>query len=73
MVYQYKKKPLTNEEANQLSYSCRTGIEKLVIWTLFDTGIRISELVNLKKENIQWGRVRRVETWLLVNRIPEQN
>ena len=53
-MYQYKREPLTNDEANKLANSCKTALEKLVIFTLLDAGLRISELANLKKENILW-------------------
>jgi len=53
-MYQYKREPLTNDEANKLANSCKSGIEKLVIHTLLDTGLRVSELAALKKENILW-------------------
>ena len=29
-------------------------MKKLVIWTLLDTGLRSSELANLKRDNIEW-------------------
>ena len=39
MSYQYVRKPLRAEE-------------KLIIWTLLDTGLRVSELCNLTSQNI---------------------
>ena len=53
-MYQYKREPLTNTHADQLANVCRTGIEKVIIFTLLDTGLRVSELASLTKENILW-------------------
>jgi integrase/recombinase XerD len=49
-----KIEPLDNEEVNNLTNYCDTFQEKFIIWTLLDTGLRLSEFVDLKKENIQW-------------------
>jgi integrase/recombinase XerD len=54
MPYQYKREPLTPDESNRLSNACDNYREKLVVWTLIDTGLRVSELANLKKDNIDW-------------------
>ena len=54
MKYQYKREPLTQDEANRLSNACQTHQEKVIIWTLLDTGLRVSELAKLKKDNIDW-------------------
>ncbi|NOY48045.1 MAG: site-specific integrase [Chlorobi bacterium] len=54
MAYQYKREPLTQDEANRLANACHTHQERLVIWVLLDTGLRVSELANLKKDNIDW-------------------
>ena len=54
MPYQYKREPLSDDEVNRLSNACETFDEKLIIWTLLDTGLRVSELANLKKDNILW-------------------
>jgi len=50
--YQYKREPLTNENADRLMNACSSGIEKVVISTLLDTGLRVSELAGLTKENV---------------------
>jgi integrase/recombinase XerD len=54
MPYQYKREPLTPDEANHLANACQTHEEKLVIWTLLDTGLRVSELAGLTKDNLDW-------------------
>ena len=54
MVYQFKREPLTPAEADKLYQSCNTVQEKLIIWILLDTGIRVSELCSLSPQNILW-------------------
>lgn len=54
MPYQFKKEPLRAEEADRLSSACTTPDEKLVLWTLLDTGLRVSEPCPLTAESIQW-------------------
>lgn len=54
MRYQYKREPLTTDEANRIANACQTHEEKLVVWTLLDTGIRVSELASLKQDNLDW-------------------
>jgi len=54
MPYQYKREPLTQDEANRLANACETGEEKLIVWTLLDTGLRVSELASLTKANLDW-------------------
>jgi len=54
MSYQYAREPLRSEEADQLAHACRTPKEKLIVWTLLDTGLRVSELCGLTPENILW-------------------
>jgi integrase/recombinase XerD len=52
--YQYKREPLTADEANRLASLCNTHEEKLIVWTLLDTGLRVAELAHLTKDNIDW-------------------
>lgn len=52
MAYQYKREPLTQEEANRLANACETAEEKLVVWTLLDTGLRVAELASLSHDKI---------------------
>ena len=54
MPYQYKREPLTQEEANRLANKCETHEERLVVWTLLDTGLRVSELAKLTRDNLDW-------------------
>lgn len=39
MTYQFVREPLTVEEADDLCQACETFQEKLIIWTLLDTGL----------------------------------
>ncbi len=54
MPYQYKREPLTPDEANRLASACETHQERLIVWTLLDTGLRVSELSRLTREHIDW-------------------
>jgi integrase/recombinase XerD len=54
MRYQYMREPLTQDEANRLANACETHEEKLVIWTLLDTGLRVAELSNLTRDQLDW-------------------
>ena len=58
MTYQYKREPLTAEEADRLCNACQDFCEKLAVWGLIDTGLRVSELSGLRRENIQWQQRR---------------
>ena len=54
MPYQYVREPLTAEESDRLSNACETPTERLVVWTLLDTGLRVSELCGLTPKNVLW-------------------
>jgi integrase/recombinase XerD len=54
MPYQYVREPLTDEESDRLSNACETPTERLVVWTLLDTGLRVSELCGLTSKNVLW-------------------
>lgn len=54
MRYQYKREPLTSDEANRLANACGNAKERLIVWTLLDTGLRVSELTGLTRDNIDW-------------------
>ena len=54
MAYQYVREPLTVAEADRLANACETPTERLIIWTLLDTGLRISELCNLTARDVLW-------------------
>jgi len=60
MPYQYKREPLSDDEVNRLTNACDTFREKFVVWTLLDTGLRLSEFADLKIDNIQWQERRLV-------------
>ena len=54
MAYQYVREPLTADEADRLANACETPTERLVVWTLLDTGLRISELCDLTAKDVLW-------------------
>jgi integrase/recombinase XerD len=54
MPYQYIREPLRAEEADKLSQACETSLEKLIIWVLLDTGLRVSEMCSLTPQHILW-------------------
>ena len=54
MPYQYVREPLTAEESDHLSNACETPTERLVVWTLLDTGLRVGELCGLTSKNVLW-------------------
>jgi integrase/recombinase XerD len=54
MPYQYVREPLIAEESDRLSNACETPTERLVVWTLLDTGLRVSELCGLTAKDVLW-------------------
>jgi integrase/recombinase XerD len=52
--YQFVREPLRAEEADRLSHACESAEEKLIVWTLIDTGLRVSELCSLTPQHILW-------------------
>lgn len=54
MAYQFIREPLQAEQADRLSHVCKSVKEKLIIWTLLDTGLRVSELCNLTPQHVLW-------------------
>ena len=58
MRYQHKQEPLTDDDADRLANACRSLEERLVIWTLLDTGLRLGELAALTRRNLDRARHR---------------
>jgi len=54
MPYQYVREPLTADESDRLSNACETTTERLVGWTLLDTGLRVGELCDLTSKDVLW-------------------
>ena len=52
MTYQYKREPLSIEEADRLFAAADTLQEKLCVYGLLETGMRVSELAALSKQQI---------------------
>jgi integrase/recombinase XerD len=60
MAYVFVREPLSRDEADRLVNACRGFREKLVVWTLLDTGLRVNELCGLRREDVQWQEGRLV-------------
>jgi integrase/recombinase XerD len=54
MAYQYVREPLMPDVADKLAQACETTQEKMIVWTLLDSGLRVSELCELTSGNIMW-------------------
>jgi len=55
---QYKREPLADDEVDRLTQACDSFVEKLCVFTLLDTGLRVSELAGLTKNDILWQEKR---------------
>ena len=62
MAHNYEREPLNAEEYDRFVNTCITFREKLVIWALLDTGVRVSEFCNLRRKDIQWQE-NRIVVW----------
>jgi integrase/recombinase XerD len=56
MPYKYKREALTADEVTRLVNACQSPLEKIIVWTLLDTGLRVSELSGLTREHIDFQR-----------------
>ena len=54
MAYQYKRESLSRDEVSRLEQACATAKERMLVWTLLDTGLRVSEFTSLSRDNIDW-------------------
>lgn len=52
--HEHVRTPLVREEAINLCLGCRTLQERMLVWTLLDTGLRISEYCKLDPSMINW-------------------
>lgn len=58
MQRQYKREPLADDEVDRLTQACESFREKLCVFTMLDTGLRVSELADLTKDDILWQEKR---------------
>ncbi|MBI1849037.1 MAG: hypothetical protein HYR85_01705 [Planctomycetes bacterium] len=52
MPYQFKREPLTPDEANRFADACETHEVRLIVWTFLNTGPCVSELASLAKARL---------------------
>jgi len=53
-LYQHKREPLQLDELKRLEDACRSGRERLIVFTLADTGLRVAEFAALTRPNIDF-------------------
>jgi len=54
MAYQFVREPLSWEETDRLVNACKGFREKLIVWVLLDTGMRVHELCGLRRQDVHW-------------------
>jgi integrase len=54
MSYQFVREPLNVEEMDRMVNACRSFQEKLIVWVLLDTGLRVHEFCALRRDHVQW-------------------
>jgi len=54
MAYIFKREPLTADETDRMINACQTGQEKLVVYGLLETGLRVGEFCALTPQNFRW-------------------
>jgi len=52
----YKREPLEEPEIQDMKRACKTFEEALIVNVLLETGMRVSELSNLMRDQISWQR-----------------
>jgi len=55
MAYKFRRSPLTGDQADALASACRDFQERLTIFTLLDTGLRVAEFARISKATIEWS------------------
>jgi len=53
---QYKREPLEDHEIDAMKRACSSFEESLIVNVLLETGMRVSELSQLRKEQVSWQR-----------------
>lgn len=54
MKYQYKRVPLNLDQVQALEKACLEFEDKLLVWLLLDSGLRIGEWQSLTPQNVNW-------------------
>lgn len=62
MAYQFVRQPLEDADQDRLVNACKNPTEKVIVLSLLETGLRVSELSTLKGEQVQWQQ-RRIKVW----------
>jgi integrase/recombinase XerD len=60
MTYDFVREPLSAEECDRIVNACQSFPEKLVVWVLVDTGLRVGEFCRLRRDQVHWQENRMV-------------
>ena len=52
MAYQFVRQRLEDADQDRLINACTTPKEKLVVWTLLETGLRVAEFATLRATTV---------------------
>jgi len=60
MAREFVREPLNAEECDRVVNACESFREKLVVWVLLDTGLRVNEFCTLHRDQVHWQENRLV-------------
>ena len=53
-VWKRRSRPLSDVDLHRVAVACRTESDRLIVFTLIDAGLRVSELTRIVPEDFDW-------------------